>query len=159
MNSKFNAVNYAKLMIILFILQGCIVIPKTVPEKNQACLLVTKSLTIDSYTSSEMIDEAKDEMVHALASDCHEPECLIGIAPLVAISAGSLVVSGSIVVVGNTIHWIEKQGKVVSVTDGDTMKILSNGKQAKVRVAAIECSEKGQPWGEEVNINRLIVQV
>lgn len=39
-------------------------------------------------------------------------------------------------------------GKVVSVTNGDTIKVLKYGKQIKVRLAAIDCPEKGQPWGK-----------
>ena len=102
---------YVSLLLIMLLMQSCIVLPKTVPKEDQECLLVTKSMTIDYYTSPDMIDEAVDEMVHALASDCHEPECLLLFAPIIAISAGSLVVSGSIVAAGNTIHWIEKQGR------------------------------------------------
>ena len=41
------------------------------------------------------------------------------------------------------------EGKVVSVTDGDTIKVLSSGIQVKVRLAAIDCPEKGQPWGKK----------
>ena len=42
---------------------------------------------------------------------CAEPECLLVVAlSLVAIPVTSFVVSGSIVVVGNTVHWIEEQG-------------------------------------------------
>ena len=41
------------------------------------------------------------------------------------------------------------EGKVVSVTDGDTIKILSNGTQVKVRLFAIDCPEKGQPWNKK----------
>jgi endonuclease YncB( thermonuclease family) len=37
------------------------------------------------------------------------------------------------------------EGKVVNVSDGDTIKVLKNGKQVKVRLASIDCSEKGQP--------------
>jgi len=39
-------------------------------------------------------------------------------------------------------------GKVVSVTDGDTIKVLKNGKQVKIRLASIDCPEKGQPYGQ-----------
>ena len=39
-------------------------------------------------------------------------------------------------------------GKVVSVTDGDTIKVLRDGKQVKIRLAAIDCPEKGQPYGQ-----------
>jgi len=38
-------------------------------------------------------------------------------------------------------------GKVVSVTDGDTIKVLKDGKQVKIRLASIDCPEKGQPYG------------
>ena len=40
------------------------------------------------------------------------------------------------------------EGKVVSVTDGDTIKVLKAGIQVKVRLAAIDCPEKGQPYGQ-----------
>jgi len=40
------------------------------------------------------------------------------------------------------------EGKVVSVTDGDTIKVLKDGKQVKVRLAAIDTPEKGQPYGQ-----------
>ena len=38
----------------------------------------------------------------------YEAECL---TLVLAVSAGSAVVSGSIVVVGNTLYWLERQGK------------------------------------------------
>jgi micrococcal nuclease len=40
------------------------------------------------------------------------------------------------------------EGKVVSVTDGDTIKALKAGKQVKIRLAAIDTPEKGQPYGQ-----------
>jgi micrococcal nuclease len=40
------------------------------------------------------------------------------------------------------------EGKVVSVTDGDTIKVLKDGIQVKIRLAAIDCPEKGQPYGQ-----------
>ena len=36
------------------------------------------------------------------------------------------------------------EGKVVSVSDGDTIKVLKDGNQVKIRLAAIDCPEKGQ---------------
>jgi endonuclease YncB( thermonuclease family) len=39
------------------------------------------------------------------------------------------------------------QGKVVSVTDGDTINLLVNGEKLKVRLAEIDAPERGQPWG------------
>lgn len=40
------------------------------------------------------------------------------------------------------------QAKVVSVTDGDTIKVLRIGnEQVKIRLAGIDCPERKQPWG------------
>jgi micrococcal nuclease len=41
------------------------------------------------------------------------------------------------------------EGKVVGVSDGDTIKVLKDGKQVKIRLAAIDCPEKGQPYGQK----------
>ncbi|WP_457572828.1 thermonuclease family protein [Desulfolithobacter sp.] len=37
--------------------------------------------------------------------------------------------------------------KVVGVTDGDTIKVLHNGQQVKIRLYGIDCPEKGQAYG------------
>jgi len=39
-------------------------------------------------------------------------------------------------------------GKVVSVADGDTITILVDREQVKVRFAEIDAPEHGQPWGK-----------
>ena len=41
------------------------------------------------------------------------------------------------------------EGKVVGVSDGDTIKVLKDGKHVKIRLAAIDCPEKGQPFGKK----------
>src|SRR2546425_10646923 len=38
-------------------------------------------------------------------------------------------------------------GRVVGVSDGDTIKVLHNGKAEKIRLNGIDCPEKGQPFG------------
>jgi micrococcal nuclease len=40
------------------------------------------------------------------------------------------------------------EGKVVGVTDGDTIKVIKDDRQIKVRLAAIDTPEKGQPYGQ-----------
>ena len=40
------------------------------------------------------------------------------------------------------------EGKVVSVLDGDTLRILKDGVQKTVRLASIDCPENGQPYGQ-----------
>ncbi len=40
--------------------------------------------------------------------------------------------------------------KVVAITDGDTLKVLTSDKQqVKIRLAEIDCPEKKQPWGQK----------
>jgi endonuclease YncB( thermonuclease family) len=40
-------------------------------------------------------------------------------------------------------------GKVVSVTDGDTIKVLRDGKQEKIRLYGIDTPEKAQGFGQK----------
>jgi endonuclease YncB( thermonuclease family) len=50
-------------------------------------------------------------------------------------------------------------GRVVGVTDGDTITVLDAGKaQHKVRLAGIDAPEKGQPFGDRAkeNLARLV---
>ena len=39
-------------------------------------------------------------------------------------------------------------GKIVRVLDGDTVEVLHDGKAERVRLAQIDCPEKGQPFGQ-----------
>ena len=40
-------------------------------------------------------------------------------------------------------------GKLVGVTDGDTIKVLNKGKEVKVRLYGIDCPEKGQAFSRK----------
>ena len=40
-------------------------------------------------------------------------------------------------------------GKVVGVTDGDTITVLHNGRGEKIRLNGIDCPEKGQAYGHK----------
>jgi endonuclease YncB( thermonuclease family) len=41
------------------------------------------------------------------------------------------------------------QGKVVGITDGDTLTILMDSKQYKIRLAEIDTPERNQPYGSK----------
>jgi len=41
------------------------------------------------------------------------------------------------------------KGKVIRVADGDTLTLLVDRKNTKVRLAEIDCPERKQPWGNE----------
>ena len=38
-------------------------------------------------------------------------------------------------------------GRVVGISDGDTIKVMHNGAAEKIRLYGIDCPEKGQPFG------------
>ena len=40
-------------------------------------------------------------------------------------------------------------GKCVSITDGDTIGVLKEGKEVKIRLDGIDCPEKGQDFGSK----------
>jgi endonuclease YncB( thermonuclease family) len=66
------------------------------------------------------------------------PRVCISIAALLAqiLCLGSLLASAS-----------DFNGKVVGVTDGDTITVLHNGRGEKIRLYGIDCPEKRQPFG------------
>ena len=39
------------------------------------------------------------------------------------------------------------RGEVVGITDGDTVTLMVNREQYKIRLAEIDTPERGQPWG------------
>ena len=48
-------------------------------------------------------------------------------------------------------------GKVVQVSDGDTLQVLRDGRAEKVRLAGIDCPELNQPFGQAAK--RFVLQV
>lgn len=45
----------------------------------------------------------------------------------------------------------ELTGKVVSVSDGDTLRVLVDDQQIKIRLGGIDAPESDQPFGQAVN--------
>jgi hypothetical protein len=80
-------------------LSACIVVPTI--DKNAAqqtnCQTFTKRMTLQSVNLGS-----------ASCGGSNAGECL---AAYLAVGAGSAIVSGSIVLTGNTIHWLEYQGR------------------------------------------------
>jgi len=104
-----------------FLILGC-VYPKFAQEENLDCQLWTRELELDM--SLESGGAMVEGMTQAL-SNCDRPECLL-VVPLaiLAIPVTSGIVSGSIVVVGNTIHWVEEQGRCEDSLTRTTLSAL-----------------------------------
>jgi len=52
-----------------------------------------------------------------------------------------------LILLHTTIAFADFSGRVVGVTDGDTIKVMHNGKAERIRLHGIDCPEKGQPFG------------
>lgn len=48
-------------------------------------------------------------------------------------------------------------GKVVQISDGDTIQVLRDGRAEKVRLAGIDCPELNQPFGQAAK--RFVLQI
>lgn len=93
-------------LLAVFVLGSCTFTPKVAEQQDyaSACDMTTKALTLDKEVFA----------MTSCGSDAKAiPACLLAYA--IGIPALSLVVSGSIVVAGNTIHWLEYQGKCDSI--------------------------------------------
>jgi endonuclease YncB( thermonuclease family) len=74
-------------------------------------------------------------------------------------SVGRAVVAGVLLVLGGVACADSLLGRVVGVTDGDTVTVLDAAKvQHKVRLVGIDAPEKAQPFGErsKENLSRLV---
>lgn len=81
-------------------LASCVFIPKTVTYYDQDCKIELKRMELNSK-----------EMKMGSMGHCKDEACIINLLIPGIIAAGSAVVSGSIVVTGNTVYWLEKQVK------------------------------------------------
>ena len=79
-------------LVVLFV-SGCVFVPKIEENQNENCELITKSMTIEN------------EVKYSGGCEGRCAELALGVA------ATTFIVSGSIVAVGNTVHWIEKIGR------------------------------------------------
>jgi hypothetical protein len=83
------------------LLQACVALPEAKPlsPADEECKIVSREWKLDVRTYSLPLS----------TGDARADVVLIAGAGVVA--AGSTVISGSVVVVGNTINWLERQGR------------------------------------------------
>ncbi len=87
------------------VLPGCVILPRAnAPTAHDHCTLATHSYTLT--TAPLAIESAR--ITFDSEHECGAA-CTLGM--ITAVPAASLIVSGSIVAAGNTVHWIEVQGR------------------------------------------------
>jgi hypothetical protein len=82
----------------LLSLYGCASYPAA-KEQQTECNVITSELEID--TNEDLLKILNGPV------QCKGEACLALLAPILVVSAGSFIISGSIVVAGNTVHWLE----------------------------------------------------
>lgn len=92
--NKFN-IKIALVTVITFLLSSCCYYPKKVEFYDEDCQIESKKLVLEATLVN-------------VTANCQNEECIIA---LLVPSVASAVVSGSIVIVGNIVYWLEKQGK------------------------------------------------
>jgi hypothetical protein len=80
------------------LLSSCIFMPRTDTVYDDGCQVHFRKMRLDSAELGQ------------LQPRCMNAECVGVLLVGGAITAASAVIAGSIVIVGNTIYWLEKQG-------------------------------------------------
>ena len=87
----------------LFI-SGCVFYPRTIEYYDAGCEIKYRTMVLGT-------EEMKKDCSGQKLKDPNSEACF---ALVVAMSAGSAIVSGSIVVVGNTVYWLEREGECLA---------------------------------------------
>jgi hypothetical protein len=80
------------------LLAGCVYVPRTTEVYDQDCRIQAKQMTLDL------------QQIGVFAG-CQNQGCVAMLATFGAVTAASVVVSGTIVIAGNVVYWFEKRGQ------------------------------------------------
>ena len=80
------------------LLAACIMVPQTRVVYDPECRMLTRQMTLELAVIGGF-------------QSCGGDACLAMLAGMGAVTAASAVVSGSIVLMGNVVYWIERQGQ------------------------------------------------
>ncbi len=82
----------------LVLLAGCVMVPRTVARYDPECRIVRREMVLQPVQLASI-------------AGCRNSECATLVGFAAATGAASLVVSGSIAMVGNVVYWLERQGQ------------------------------------------------
>lgn len=100
MNRKSRIFSW--LIILSLVFEGCVYLPKTVESvEDETCNLITRKIII----------ERAGDLSPGVILGCYDEACILVIAAALAVPTATYIVSGSMAVAGNSIHWLEKEGR------------------------------------------------
>ncbi len=79
-------------------LLGCIVLPQTREVYDPECRVLTRQITLEAAVLGGF-------------QSCAGEGCAAMLSAMGVVTAASVVVSGSIALVGNVVYWFERQGR------------------------------------------------
>ncbi|MFM2059913.1 MAG: hypothetical protein RLY71_4298 [Pseudomonadota bacterium] len=88
------------LLAALLTLQACIFVPRTTEHFDGDCQIVSRRMALEPVQIASI-------------AHCNGDECVILLAAAGATAAASLVISGSIAVVGNMVYWLEERSSCI----------------------------------------------
>lgn len=80
------------------LLAGCVVVPQTREVYDADCRMQRREITLETAVIGHF-------------GGCSDRDCAALLATLGVVTAASVVVSGSIALVGNVVYWLEAQGR------------------------------------------------
>ena len=129
------------LLFSLLILTSCFTVKSVDNEEDKSCNLITRELEV----------ELNQDISNGLISGKVEPKALIPL--LVVVPPVSFIVSGSISVVGNALHWVEKQGRC---SDDDVKAFTQKSNRAVVNDGGqiVKSSDNFAEWLKKRNAQK-----
>ena len=98
MNLKQGILKKISIFIFVLSLLSC-AIPVVDPEDKPECKVYTKALTL------KLMGYEGVQPIH-----CHDSACGAALLGIAVVGVTSYIISGSIVLINNSIHWIEQEG-------------------------------------------------
>lgn len=83
---------------LLPLLAACVVVPRTVERYDPECQVIARHMDLEAVQIGYI-------------AGCSNQGCATLIVAAAATVTASAIISGSIVVIGNTVYWFEKQGR------------------------------------------------
>jgi hypothetical protein len=106
LNKSSSVPILAALASCLLLPGGCVYLPKTTTIYDENCKIMKHHMTLEVHQA-------------ATIAGCSNEACVAALVVFGAVSAATAVVSGSVVVVGNVVYWLEKQGQCLNRTGPD----------------------------------------
>ena len=97
------------LLLLPAILQACVFIPRTREIYDADCRIFSRQAVLEH---AEILS----------LGTCRNANCVGILAIAGVVTATTAVISGSIVVAGNTVYWLEKQGRCNRVSNTDALE-------------------------------------